>query len=135
MTKAYDVNYTTVTLTMALYLLATVVIGVQSNNIIIKMGLRSSLLICCLIMAFGCAIRLFIGWGFFFAIAGQFIAGMASPLGQNAIYFYCHGAFKKSNVETLILGSCDARSAQLDEPNWNYVRIRFAIGSSTSSSC
>lgn len=86
-------------------------------------------------MAFGCAIRLFIGWGFFFAIAGQFIAGIASPLGQNAIYFYCHGAFKKSNVNTLTLGSCDAWSAQFDEPYWNDAWFHFAFGSSASSSC
>ena len=87
-----------VNLTFSIYLIATLVVGIPSNYIILKLGIRKSCFIASILFTVGAIFRCFFIKHPYFVYAGQFIAGMGAPLAQNGIYYYSKECFSNSKV-------------------------------------
>lgn len=98
LTQAYDQSFNSVNLTFSLFLIATLVLGIPSNYIIARVGVRGGLIICVMLLTVGTCMRVMLNQSFYWMQVGQFIAGMGAPLAQNGIFFYCHNTFSKKDV-------------------------------------
>jgi MFS family permease len=87
-----------VNLTFSIYLIATLVLGIPSNYLISKLGMRNSSMIASLVFTAGAVVRCFFTRHSMFVYLGQFIVGMAAPLIQNSIYVYSKQSFTKQKV-------------------------------------
>jgi MFS family permease len=87
-----------VNLTFSIYLIATLVLGIPSNYLISKLGIRRSCMIASLVLTAGAVVRCFFTRHSMFVYLGQFIVGMAAPLTQNGIYVYSKQTFSKQKV-------------------------------------
>lgn len=100
---AYAANFSTINNTFTTYLLASLVLGLPSNYIILKIGVHWSLTICSLLILAGTLVRLLANdYSFTWMFVGQFISGSAPPLVQNGIFFYCHKIFTKSQAPIML---------------------------------
>ena len=87
-----------VNLTFSVFLIATLVLGIPSNYIIVKIGIRRSCIYSSGLIAIGSILPIFINQSFIFVVLGQFVAGCGTPLAINAIYLYCSQSFGRRNV-------------------------------------
>ena len=100
---AYGQNFSSINNTFTTYLLASLVLGLPSNYIILKIGVHWSLTICSLLILSGTVVRLLANsYSFSWMFVGQFISGCAPPLVQNGIFFYCHKIFSKSQAPIML---------------------------------
>lgn len=100
---AYGKNFSTINNTFTTYLLASLVLGLPSNYIILKIGVHWSLTICSVLILAGTLVRLLANdYSFSWMFVGQFISGSAPPLVQNGIFFYCHKIFSKSQAPIML---------------------------------
>lgn len=81
-----------------MYLIASLLIGIPSNFIIVRIGIRKACILCCVLMCLGSITRVAINSHFIVAPIGQLIAGLGGPLAINSIYIFCEQSFESSQV-------------------------------------
>lgn len=80
----FDVEPSTIALSASLIQIANIVAAFPANYMILKLGLKKSLLISMAMVTVGGGTRMFINQSFYFVQAGQFIIGLAIPIVMNS---------------------------------------------------
>jgi MFS family permease len=85
-------------LTFSVYLIASLVLGIPSNIIIVRIGIRRACILSSVLILIGAIVRVAINSHFIVAPIGQLISGLGAPLAINSIYVFCEQSFEPSQV-------------------------------------
>ena len=85
-------------MTYSVFLIATLVLGIPSNYIIVKIGIRRACILSAILFVLGCITKLAVIFNPKLLICGQILIGFGYPLSQNGIYKYSRQSFQKKTV-------------------------------------
>ena len=80
-------------------------LGIPSNYIIVKIGIRQACLLSGALMVLGCLARLAVNANPVFLLVGQALVGVSYPLSQNGVFKYSRQSFTKKTVPVALLSS------------------------------